>query len=296
MYGGVRGCVQRKTSHTVFELRGPNPHLRVSKSTFSRGWLISWRIGMTAPAQPPRLTSDELAQALAHVLDTIGRIRGRNLDLYGVSWQLQPCQVDVMHLYNRAVAAELLPRWIQPPDPSADDTTLLHAWAALAALLPSLYPGEVMAIKTRAGKVLDLPGGGYKVAMRDEDVPMLIEHAESIVRLMLSKPVVAPTSPQLPAAPPLTLARDPAPPRLGVDVKSSVIHLDGHHHPVSDKQARAVQYLLDARGGWVSSTTMKDFPDSDQRPDRWIRGLPAPVLALIEGKTGAGYRLTIPVE
>lgn len=140
-----------------------------------------------SPVQPPRLTAEELVRGLTHVLDTIGRIRGRNLDLNGVAFQLQPCQVDIMHLYIRAVASGLLPRWIDPPTPGADDNTLLLAWTTLVDVLPTLYPGEVMAIKSRARGVLDLPGGAFKVVIHDDDAPMLIDHGESIVRLMLTK-------------------------------------------------------------------------------------------------------------
>jgi hypothetical protein len=252
---------------------------------------------MTAPAQPARLTSDELAQALAHVLDTNGRIRGRDLDASGIVSQLIPCQLDVMHLYIRAVAAGLFPRWIEPPDPAADNPTLLHAWAALARVLPKLFPGEVISITSRT-PLIDLPDDRYKVLMTEQNAPVFVDQSESMVRLLLSKRLAAPANPPSPpaAAPPPTSASDPALPRLSVDVTNSVIYLDGQAHPVSEKQAHAVQCLLDAKGGWVSSRAMKDFPASEQRPDRWIAGLPDPVRVLIEGKTGAGYRLTIAVE
>jgi hypothetical protein len=234
---------------------------------------------MTAPAQPARLTSDELAQALSHVLDTIGQIKGRALDFYGVLRQLQPCQIDVMHLYVRAVASGLLPRWIEPPDPADDEVRLLHAWATLAGVLPGLYPGEVIAIKRRAAEIRELPEGRYKVAMYEEDVPLLVEHAESVVRLMLTKrltaPAPAPTTP------------------IQIDHDNGVVHYAGDRFAVTPNQAQALQRLLDAKGGFVPAKLLRDSPNGGQRPDRWIRDLPPPLRGLIEAKTGAGFRLII---
>ncbi|MDB5322191.1 MAG: hypothetical protein JWN40_3822 [Phycisphaerales bacterium] len=100
--------------------------------------------------------------------------------------QLAPCQVDVMHLYTRAVAAGLLPRWIEPLDPTADNSTLLHAWAALARVLPKVFPGEVISITSRT-PVIDLPDDRYKVRMTEQNAPLFVDHSESMVRLMLIK-------------------------------------------------------------------------------------------------------------
>jgi len=122
------------------------------------------------------------------------------------------------------------------------------------------------------------------------DTP-IFRAGDMLLRGMLRTDASDTTNPPDPAG-----SATPVSPPLTIDVANAVAHFKGQKHTLSPKQACLLQRLLDAKGGWVSGTELKEFPDSSERPDRWIGGLPEPIKHLIEGKTGAGYRLVIPVE
>lgn len=68
---------------------------------------------------------------------------------------------------------------------------------------------------------------------------------------------------------------------------------DGTVYPITEDQARVLCRLIDAHGAWVPSGSMKQFPDSEERPDRIIRRLPRPIQDRIESKTSQGFRLRL---
>ncbi len=70
---------------------------------------------------------------------------------------------------------------------------------------------------------------------------------------------------------------------------------DGQTYPLTEDQARILGHIIDAKGGWVSGTTMKVCHDGNERPDRIVAGLPAAIGKYIKPKPGhgGGFRLLV---
>lgn len=83
---------------------------------------------------------------------------------------------------------------------------------------------------------------------------------------------------------------------LRIDRSKGVAIYHDEVHPITQRQGEVLHNLLDARGAFVTGRELKEFPDSNERPDRIIDRLPEPLLALIERKTGTGYRIPWPLK
>ncbi len=63
-------------------------------------------------------------------------------------------------------------------------------------------------------------------------------------------------------------------------------------HKVRDPDlAQALRFIISAEGKWVSSRTLKRVvPSLNERPDKQMKKMPAPLRPHFEGKPGQGYR------
>lgn len=88
----------------------------------------------------------------------------------------------------------------------------------------------------------------------------------------------------------------PVPSKLSIDKINFTATYEGVTHPLTEGQMNILIKLINAKGGYIPSNTLKTFKDSSERPDRIINRLPTPLRELIEGKPGAGFHLILPVE
>jgi hypothetical protein len=86
-------------------------------------------------------------------------------------------------------------------------------------------------------------------------------------------------------------------PKIDVDLKKSIVFLDGEIFPVSSAGAHFVHLVVSAGGTWISGTEMGQAGDSGllvgDRPDRVRKKLPSTIRDLIESKGGRGFRLRV---
>ena len=86
----------------------------------------------------------------------------------------------------------------------------------------------------------------------------------------------------------------PKPPqRMNVDVNKCTVELDRKTYAVTPDQAAWLSRLIIEGGGWVSSSAIEFAKGSRPRIDRLKKRLPQQLQAVIESKTGAGYRVTV---
>jgi hypothetical protein len=89
---------------------------------------------------------------------------------------------------------------------------------------------------------------------------------------------------------------EPAHRRLVVQLKPPSVTLDGTTYHATPEQAAFVAVLRANAGSWVApdefkaDPVLKDWP----RRDRIKASLPEPIRNLVQGKTGGGYKLTLP--
>lgn len=95
------------------------------------------------------------------------------------------------------------------------------------------------------------------------------------------------------------LAHSPLKYVLLVDVPGLSAKLNGQSYGLPTKtSALVLQQLLKRPGDWVTSKEMRNtHSDLDgSRVDRFVKRLPKPIHALIERKTGSGYRLRLHLD
>lgn len=88
-------------------------------------------------------------------------------------------------------------------------------------------------------------------------------------------------------SPPTTSAR------LVLDIKRMQIRFDGKVWDSTDARMETLSVLAERPGQWVSPKQFKPTPNSQRRPDKLLRKLPGPVLALIESDRHKGRRLLL---
>lgn len=80
---------------------------------------------------------------------------------------------------------------------------------------------------------------------------------------------------------------------IKVDLEHNTVTLgDGFFAFKSHRAAEVFQMILEGRGGFVPSTTMRDY--DGEKIDRIIKSFPEPIIPLVEGLPGAGYRIVRP--
>lgn len=85
--------------------------------------------------------------------------------------------------------------------------------------------------------------------------------------------------------------------RVRVDLDNRTVAIDGQTPAaVSEEGARFMLMLVEANGGWVSSTELKCSKQSQERFDRIKSSLPEAIGALVKAKRGTGFRIEMPPE
>lgn len=81
--------------------------------------------------------------------------------------------------------------------------------------------------------------------------------------------------------------------RLSINEAGDVATLDGEDFPVHHDAGRCLKMLLEKRGHFIASNSLKAVPNSRERPDRIIKKLPPQIRGVVESKAGKGIRITI---
>ena len=91
----------------------------------------------------------------------------------------------------------------------------------------------------------------------------------------------------------MSTGKSMTPHELVIDVRHRTATLQGVTYPLTEAATRILEKLAAGNGGWQSGTTLKEFENSGERPDRVISAMPPQVKKCIETKPSAGTRLTI---